>query len=153
MKFYNIKSCSVLFFLISLFVSPLSAQTHFGLRAGNYTDIDELFIGGELITPLSHSIYFNPNVEFVFVENANYLTFNFDMHYDFPTRSKIFLWTGAGLGVNYFNPEGPAESSTDTGFNLLFGMGFNARNFIPYIQGKLIFADRDDFVIGFGIRF
>jgi hypothetical protein len=133
-----------------------------GIRAGQYTDIEEFFIGVELLSRVSNNFFFNPNVEYVFVENGNYMTFNLDLHYDFYTSSPLFVWLGAGLGLLYNNPEGPARSDTDLGVNLLFGLGLRTESALtPYLQGKFILADRDggrngdnnEFVLAIGLRF
>ena len=125
----------------------------FGVRLGIYTDPSDLFVGGEFLTPVTRGIYFNPNIEFVFIEHGDELTFNFDFHYDLPGVRRASAWVGAGLGIIYINPEGPAESNTDVGLNLLFGVGLPSRNLEPYVQAKIIIADNSDFVIAFGLRF
>jgi hypothetical protein len=126
----------------------------FGVRTGVYTDLSDMFIGAEYLAPIGSSVFINPNVEYVFIENGNYWTFNFDAHYDFPTYSRVFVWTGAGLGILHFNPEGNGDSNTDVGLNLLFGLGFNTGStVVPYVQGKAIISDNTDFSLGFGLRF
>lgn len=130
-----------------------SAET-IGIRAGQYTDIEEFFIGGEFISRFGQNLFFIPNAEYVFVERGTYMTFNFDLHYRFYTRSPLFFWAGGGLGVLYFNPPGRAESDTDLGANLIFGAGIETSgSFYPYFQGKLVLGGNDEFVIGGGIRF
>jgi hypothetical protein len=124
-----------------------------GFRTGAYADEGEAFVGGEFLARLFPRFYFNPNVEYVLVDNATFSTFNFDFHYDFPLRGRTFTYAGAGLGIQYLNPEGPVGSSTDPAANFLFGLGYNARGWVPYIQAKVIAADNADFVIGGGIRF
>jgi hypothetical protein len=48
----------------------------------------------------------------------------------------------------------PASSDTDVGPNLLFGIAIRTESSLtPYIEGKFILTDRDDFVIGVGLRF
>lgn len=126
-----------------------------GVRLGVYTDAGDLFLGGELLVPVSPNIYFNPNIEYVFVENGSYVTFNGDFHYDIYLQdSPLFVWLGAGLAVLYFNPEGNRDGDADVGANLLFGLGWEtASRLIPYIQGKVILSDNTEFALGFGIRF
>jgi len=134
--------------------SGLAMGQSVGIRAGRYTDLEDYFLGGELLSRISHNLYFNPNVEYVFVNNGTYLTFNLDFHYDFYTSSPLFFWLGAGLGILYNNPEGPMDSNTDLGANLLFGLGIRTESSLtPYVQGKFILADRDEFVIAIGLRF
>jgi hypothetical protein len=144
------------FFVAALFLasSGLSTGQSVGIRAGLYTDLKEYFLGGELLSRISHNLYFNPNVEYVFVDRGTYMTFNLDFHYDFYTSSPLFFWLGAGLGILYDNPEGPADSNTDLGANLLFGLGIRTESSLtPYVQSKFILADGDEFVIAIGLRF
>jgi hypothetical protein len=124
-----------------------------GFRTGAYADEREAFVGGEFLARLFPRLYFNPNVEYVLIDNGTFSTFNFDFHYDFPLRGRTFTWAGAGLGIQYFNPEGPVGSSTDPAANFLFGLGYNAGGWVPYIQAKVIAGDNSDFVFGGGIRF
>lgn len=127
--------------------------SEFGLRGGIYTNSDNGFVGAELLSAISPRVYFNPNMEYVMADNATFMTFNADMHYDFHTRSRNYIWAGAGLGVLYVNPEGASDGNTDLGLNLLFGIGIPTRSVTPYIQAKAILSETDDFVLAFGIRF
>jgi hypothetical protein len=140
---------AVLLGLVS--ADPAAAATRFGIRGGIYTDPTDAFAGAELLVPISDQVFVNPNVEYVFRENATYMTFNADFHYDFPTDGP-YVWVGAGLAVAYRDPDGPAESDTDVGANFLFGVGAKGR-VIPYVQGKLIVKDNTQFSIAAGLRF
>jgi hypothetical protein len=131
--------------------APVAAG-NLGIRGGLYTDVEEPFVGLEYLARVGNRVYFNPNVEYVFVENATYLTFNADAHYDFETHSRAYLWAGAGLAALHFDPEGRIDGETDAGLNLLFGVGAKG-DVIPYLQGKLVVADESEFVIAFGLRF
>jgi hypothetical protein len=145
----------VLLFGTCLFapISQSNAET-IGVRAGQYTDMDNFFLGGEFISRFGRNLYFVPNAEYVFVDRGTYLTFNFDLHYRFHTGSPLFFWAGGGLGFLYFNPPGHGDSNNDLGANLVFGAGIKTSgSFYPYFQGKLILGDNDEFVIGGGIRF
>jgi len=123
----------------------------FGVRTGFYTDVDEPFIGIEGLFGLGNHVYLNPNFEYVFTDDPHYMTFNADFHYDFPTRSRAYVWAGAGLGVLYTNPE-VGDSNTDVGLNLLFGVGLKG-HVVPYVQGKVIVSEDTAFVLGVGLRF
>ena len=158
MKYYGkyLYIAGAIVILMSILALPARARNnvHFGVRTGVYTDPNDLFFGGELITPLSRSVFFNPNLEYVLIDHGTYTTFNFDFHYDFPTRSSTMIWAGAGPALVYTNPEGPEDGNTNLGVNLLFGLGFKTSgSLIPYVQVKGIMADNSDFVLGFGIRF
>jgi hypothetical protein len=133
--------------------SSLFADGRLGVRGGFYTDADEVFVGGEFINRISPRVYFNPNVEYIFVDGGTLMTFNGDFHYDFPVGSRNYVWAGAGLGVSYIKPDGAGDSETEPGLNLLFGIGFPSGNVSPYFQMKLITGDVDDLVLTFGLRF
>lgn len=143
---------TVVLALSLLSIATPAAADMFGVRAGVYTNTEKPFLGAELLVPLSHSVYLNPNVEYVFVDDGSLMTFNADFHYDFPTRSATLVWAGAGLAVLHSNPERPRGNSTDVGANFLFGLGRRG-DVVPYIQAKLIVADDTEFVIGVGLRF
>ena len=125
----------------------------FGVRFGYYADAEKPFAGAELLVPVSHSIWFNPNAEYVFTDGLTYMTFNADFHYDFPSHRRAFVWVGAGLGLAYTNPEGPAGSNTDVAANFLAGVGLSRGPVIPYFQFKLIAKDNTEAVFAFGLRF
>lgn len=124
-----------------------------GLRGGYYSKVKDPFVGGELLVPLAHRFYFNPNVEYVFVDNGTYMTFNGDFHYDLPTHSSTYVWLGAGLGALRTDPDGPNNGNTDLVANFLFGIGFRTGSVIPYFQAKVIAKDDSLVSVAFGVRF
>ncbi len=138
----------------SLPANPVAADdVKFGVRGGYYTDVEEPFLGAEVLVPVAHRLYFNPNVEYVFVENGSYWTFNADFHYDFVVDRRAFLWLGGGLGVVRVDPEGADNGETDAAANFLGGIGFRTGSVIPYFQAKLIAKSGTEFVVAFGLRF
>lgn len=113
-------------------------------------------MGGEVLAGLPwRNWYFNPNIEYVFGNHANLATVNFDFHYDFPTRSSLYVWLGGGPCIVHFDPDSRNQNSqTDLGLNLLMGVGFNkGGTIIPYIQPKVLISDHSDFALAFGVRF
>jgi len=133
--------------------SPLEAQS-LDIRFGRYTDRKEFFVGAGLLSAITNRFYFNPNVEYITVSKGTQMTFNLDFHLDFYTVSPVFFWLGAGLAVLYNNPQGPVKGKTDFGANLLFGLGIRTHSsLVPYVQGKVILADNDEFAFGVGLRF
>lgn len=127
-----------------------------GVRAGGYFDAEAGFIGGEVLFPVGRgNWWFNPNLEYVFVDRGNLITFNFDFHYDLPTDD-FYFWLGAGPAIIYFNPDREAlDSDTDIGVNLFAGIGFKVGSgrIVPYVQPKVIIADNSEFALAAGIRF
>jgi hypothetical protein len=129
---------------------PAESQVRFGVRAGEYTDESEPFVGAELITPIAKRWFFNPNVEYVFVDRGTLVTFNGDFHYDFETGTKTMVWAGGGLAAVYEDRE---RSDTSLGANVIVGAGWRVGQIVPYAQIKGILGDRSDFVVMGGIRF
>jgi hypothetical protein len=131
------------------------AQVDFGVRGGFYNDADAGFIGAEILTAsgFNRQIFFNPNVEYVFVDDGSLTTVNLDLHYDLHTRSAPYsFWLGGGAAL-LFN-DFDDEDDTDFGLNLLAGVGFWPRQTIrPYVQGKVILSNNTEAVLGFGVRF
>lgn len=148
---------AALFCTYVFFAAPASADLMPGIRGGFYTDgIDGAFIGGEVLASVADTNWFiNPNAEFVFADEGNLFTFNFDFHYDLTTHAPVYFWVGGGPAILYFDPDHKfAESQTDFGFNLLFGLGFKTGgSIVPYIQPKIILSDDTAFSIAFGVRF
>lgn len=127
---------------------------YFGIRGGAYFDVDEPFVGAELLFPITGDIWFNPNVEWVFVDNADLASVNADIHFDLPTGPSYSFWIGGGLGLRYLDPDGPLDGDWDAGVNALAGLGFGHGRVIPYVQGKLFINDSDaEFILAGGFRF
>ncbi len=143
--------------LFSSFSLRADAESRFGVRAGAYFDADGAFIGGEgLFNVFNDSWYFNPNLEYVFVDNGNLWTLNFDFHYDLPVKAPVYLWVGAGPAIVHRDRDRPFDNSdTDFGLNLFMGVGFKLHNsrILPYIQPKAILSDNSEFSLAFGLRF
>jgi hypothetical protein len=129
------------------------ADPRFGVRFGYYTEAEAAFLGAEMLFRVVPEIYFNPNVEAVFVDDGHSFTINGDFHYDFRAGRRTSAWLGAGLAVVNTDPEGPAEGDTDVGLDLLAGIGARRGRVIPYAQAKVILKSDTEFVIGVGLRF
>jgi len=154
----NMRFSKLLFAMLisGLFLITVNAQADIkpGIRTGVYFDPTDAFIGGEVLVDITRSWYFNPNVEYVFVDRADFWTFNFDVHYDLPTDA-VYFWVGGGLGIVHFDPEPVRfEDDTDLGLNLFTGIGFKTGSrIVPYIQPKVFISDDSEFSLAFGVRF
>jgi hypothetical protein len=150
------RCCLLAFGLLAL---PAAASAHSvsgtmaGVRAGEYRDTDKPFVGVELLTYMGSHFYFNPNLEYVFVDSGTFGTLNFDVHIDIPTNSSLYLWVGGGLGLLYNDPPGPGGKDVDPKGNILAGLGIQAGHLVPYFQVKRIAGDRKETVIAIGLRF
>jgi hypothetical protein len=146
-----------------LFLTPALTQAQgidFGVRGGLYSDAEAGFLGVELLVPVTRSWYFNPNYEYVFVDDGSLSTLNLDAHYDLPLRSPFYVWLGGGAAVIFSEQEFrrgrriETDDETDVGLNLLAGIGFGKGQAIrPYVQGKVILSDETEASIAVGLRF
>jgi len=145
---------AVLFCALFLFSSDAQAQFHPGVRAGAYFDAESAFIGGEVVSEFTDSWYFVPNVEYIFIDNGDLWTFNFDFQVDLPTEASVKLWIGGGPAILFLDPD-LGDSDADFGVNIFFGIGFPLRGSkaLPYIQPKMIISDNSEFALALGIRF
>src|SRR5688572_21927691 len=137
-----------------LLVSP-SAGVDGDLRAALYTDDDAVGVGAGILTGVadSHSWFFNPNVEAAFGDDANVMSLNGDVHYDFADTEDVTFWLGGGPAVIMTDPEGDDDSDTDAGLNLLTGLGDKDGSIRPYAQLRGLISDENELVLAGGIRF
>lgn len=133
--------------------SAVAADIDADLRVGAYTDAEEAFIGAGLLTRIGGDWFFNPNLEWVFVDRGDLATLNADFHYDLAHRGDTDFWLGAGPAL--VMREGPGgNDETDVGLNLLAGIGFlRSQPLRPYLQAKVLISDNTEGVIAFGVRF
>ena len=124
------------------------------LRAGVYTDESDAFVGGGVLWDLAQkgAWFANPNLEYVFVDNGDFVTINGDFHYDFKTDKAFALWAGGGPAILFADPDN-GDSDTDIGLNLLAGIGAKKGSVRPFGQVKLLIADDSQLVVAGGIRF
>jgi hypothetical protein len=136
--------------LILAAVPALAQDIDWGIRTGYYFDVGDPFLGVEALMPISGEVFFNPNIEWVFIDGGDLATINIDIHYDFRTPGNYFLWAGLGLAGIYSNL---GDSDFDLGANLLAGVGWRLGTWLPYAQLKGIIADNNDVVLALGVRF
>lgn len=141
----------------ALLAVPTSARAvDFGVRTGIYTDASEAFVGVDALAQVGGAWFFNPNFEYVFVDDGDLFTLNGDFHYDFPVDGPTYVWAGGGPALIFRDLDDRRrddDSETDFGLNLLAGVGWKAAGLVPYVQGKVIVSDDTEAVIAFGVRF
>src|SRR5262245_61070236 len=118
--------------MLALFAAAAFASTaawaewDFGVRGGLYTDEDDAFVGAEGLMDMTKQWYFNPNVEYVFVSDADQYSLNSDFHWDFNQKQSTTMWVGGGPALlRHDNDQGfgTENDDTDVGMNVLFGFG------------------------------
>jgi len=137
-----------------LFPAPASAHTSLELRGGYYTDAGDGFLGGGFLTSLAPRWYFNPNLEWVFVDGYDYYTVNADVHRDLNPGPGPAIWLGAGpalLVTDYNQPD--RGTNTDFGLNLFGGLGAKYGAVRPFTQVKVTVADNTETSLAIGLRF
>jgi hypothetical protein len=142
--------------LLALLILPVAASAaDFGVRTGFYSEANEGYVGAEVLVNMSRSWFFNPNAEYVFIDNGTLMTFNGDVHYDFEVNGPTYVWAGGGPAVILRDPDFPRRSDRETelGVNLLAGIGWRASSVVPYLQGKVTLSDNNEAAVAFGVRF
>lgn len=152
------QSCVVTAFIALLVPAarPAAADVDVGLRGGYYTDAEEGFLGADLLMQIADTRwFFNPNLEYVFVDPGDLATLNLDVHYDLDTdNDDIYVWLGGGPAIIFRDDDRRnGDDETDLGLNLLGGVGWQLESFVPYLQAKAIIADDNEVVLAVGVRF
>jgi hypothetical protein len=161
MTFKRLRSCLLAVALsigiAALCSSPSAADVDVGVRGGVYTDVGEPFLGADLLMRISDTRwFFNPSLEYVFVDPGDLATLNLDAHYDLDTdNDDLYVWLGGGPAIVFRDDEGRGddEDDTDLGLNLLGGVGWQLEAFVPYVQAKALIADDSEVVLAVGVRF
>jgi hypothetical protein len=130
------------------------------VRGGYNFEVEEPFAGGGVNMPISNIWDFNPNFEWVFVEDADYLTINIDFHADLNDRGYgPAIWLGAGPALLLFEddtlPDFEPEDNEemDFGLNLFAGIGAKRGPIRPFGQVKLMLSEDNETSLAFGLRF
>ena len=134
-------------------LTPALSDTNFGVRTGVYTEQSAGFLGGEVVTSLGSSWYFNPNLEVAMVSSDDdIVTVNGDFHYDFFHDRPYWVWAGGGPA--FIHRDEPVEDDNDFGVNFLGGIGWKTASKVsPYLQAKVTLSNEDEAVLAFGLRF
>jgi hypothetical protein len=133
--------------------TPALCNTTFGVRTGVYTDASAGFVGGEVVTSIAPSWYFNPNLEVAAAGDRDVVTVNGDFHYDFFQDRPYWVWAGGGPAVIHRSMPNETDQ-TNLGANFLGGVGWKTSAKVqPYLQGKVTISETDGAVLAFGLRF
>lgn len=140
----------------SLAAGPAAADVDVGVRGGYYTDAEDGFLGVDLLMQISDTRwFFNPNLEYVFVDPGDLATLNLDVHYDLDTdNDDLYIWLGGGPAIIFRDDDrANGDDETDLGLNLLGGVGWQLESVVPYVQAKAVIADDNEVVLAVGVRF
>jgi hypothetical protein len=132
------------------------ADTSVGLHGGFSSGPDQFIIGPHLnLSPVAENLYIVPSGEVGFGDNLTTLAFNGDLQYRFETSSEVRPYAGGGVTLLWFNPDGPGDSDTNLGVNILGGIFFGRLNGQPmFVDVKAGLTDEvPDWKFQFGINF
>jgi len=122
-----------------------------GVRGGFYFPGDDFYLGADVKFGLA-ILYADPNIEYIFVDNGSFWTFNADGFFTIVGVPTLSVWAGGGVGLLYYKPDN-FDSQTDVGVNLIAGIEFDLV-VNPYLMVKYIIKpDEDISVVGVGVRF
>ena len=144
-------------FLALLTIAPAVLAADFGVRAGQYRDADEEFVGAEVLIDAG-VLNVNPNIEYSLADDITAGTANLDVTIDIGSFNSVTPYIGAGVGLLYVDDDF-GEDETDVLGNLIAGVALNFDFLKPYAQLKYFRTledddgDSDDFAITIGLRF
>jgi opacity protein-like surface antigen len=144
-------------FLALLLVTPAGFAADFGIRAGQYRDADEEFVGAEVLIDAG-VLNINPNIEYSLADEITSGTANLDVTLALGIFSAVSPFVGAGVGLLYVDDDA-GEDATDVVGNLIGGIAVDLQFLQPYAQLKYRRlledggADNDDFAVTIGLRF
>lgn len=122
------------------------------LFGGRYTETHEYFVGAGARLSVA-SITVTPNAEYILIDSGRSYTLNVDATMSVMPLAVASGWIGVGLAWFTEDPES-GDAYTETGFNLLGGLGLNAVPLKPYGQLKWTVIEGDDpFSLSIGVRF
>ena len=130
------------------------AQVRFGFRGGAYSNHPDPFVGVDAILPLAQRLRFDPNVEMVFGDSADDLAVSADFLYDVERLADTAAWIGLGPTVIFHDPKpSTLDNETRLGLDLIAGAALSKTAwYTPYVQVKLVLANRTRLAFVFGLR-
>jgi len=144
------------FLAVTMLLVPSAIAADFGVRAGRLNELEEEFVGAELLIDLG-AIHLNPNVEYFLAEDVTEGTANLDVTLDIIQAAQIRPYVGAGLGILYVDTD--LGDNTDVVGNLIGGVAFDLEFLTPYAQVKYFRTlededgDNDEIAFTVGLRF
>ncbi len=127
-----------------------------GVRAGVSSGPDQFYFGAHFDTgPIYDRLSFRPNAEIGVGDNVTLVTGNFEFVYWWPVRSHPWsIYAGGGPGVVFtkVNESHGGGSSTDPGFNILFGAAHRGGLFFELKFGLMEHSPDVKFGVGYTWR-
>jgi opacity protein-like surface antigen len=128
-----------------LILAPALFAADFGVRAGQYNDLDaedNNFVGAEMLFDLG-AVNLNPNIEYLLADGITAGSANLDLTFDVGRFSRVTPYVGAGVGLWYVDDDF-GDNSSDLLGNLIGGVQFDLDFIKPYAQVKYFRVLQDD---------
>jgi len=129
--------------------TPLD-PVRFGPHLGYNFDAQALALGAQETLPITQHIEVYPSFDYYFIDPGSLWALNADVKFRPPTRLGV-LYVGGGL--NYLHQSVGPLSSGDVNLNLLGGLEFRRRPFVPFVEGRLILGNGSAFQVVGGVNF
>ncbi len=121
--------------LVGLFVTPLQAQrAHIGAHGGYNFDRDRGLAGAQMLLPIAPSIELYPSFDYYVASGGSLLAFSGDLKVRVPMAPATDFYFGGG--VNLLHSSAGGAGTTDTGWDLLFGLESRRGVTHPYLEGR-----------------
>jgi hypothetical protein len=162
--------CTAALALLCIVALPNTADAQVGFTVGPRVSLD---IGDDLdpnsntfaagadvrISSVALPFIINPTYDLYFLDNENgadinFSTLNVNALFPFGISNQVFTpYTGVGLGISFL-AQGPADTVTDTGINIVTGAQFDLLPLKPFVElgYSVYFTDGDSNRNVFGIR-
>ncbi|WP_176521672.1 outer membrane beta-barrel protein [Longimonas halophila] len=162
--------CTAALALLCMLALPTTADAQVGFTVGPRLSLD---IGDDLeegsttfaagadvrISSVALPFIINPTYDFYFLDDENgadinFSTLNVNALFPFGVSNQVFTpYTGVGLGFSFL-AQGPADTVTDAGINIVTGAQFDLLPLKPFVElgYSVYFTDGDQNLNAFGIR-
>jgi hypothetical protein len=117
-----------------------------GPHIGYNFDAEALTLGAQVTLPITQRVELYPSVDYYFINPGPAWAVNADVKFRPPTQLGA-LYVGGGF--NYLH----ANASGDVNVNLIGGLEFRRRPFVPYAEGRIILGNGSAFQVVGGFSF
>ena len=117
-----------------------------GPHLGYNFDAEALTLGAQVTFPLTRRVELYPSFDYYFIDPGSAWALNADVKFRPPTRMGA-LYVGGGF--NYLH----VSAGGDLNVNLIGGLEFLGRPFVPYAEGRIILGNGSAFQVVGGFSF
>lgn len=123
-------------------LEPVRVGPHLGYNF----DAEALTLGAQVTLPITQRVELYPSFDYYFIDPGSAWALNADVKFRPPTRMGA-LYVGGGL--NYLR----VGSRGDVNVNVIGGLEFVRRPFVPYAEGRLMLGNGSAFQVVGGFSF